>query len=418
MIKITSHTHDTKASTHQNSLKFNLESIKSVLENKSLGFHQLPERQDLWKSCSHTAEMLRDRYSTMVVLGIGGSSLGGKVIKEALRTKADRKVFFCESIDPFEIEHLLHTLTNELKIELKSICWSVISKSGNTIETTTQLNFINQYYEDHNLKWTDHCVVITEPKSSPLSDFAHQYQRPQLEVPLDVGGRFSVLSPVGMLPAAFMGLDIEAFRTGAAQARNNHELIAELVTQIEMSFARHEWITLFWSYAQNLKDFTYWLQQLWAESLAKKDNRLNQTAPRVSTPLPCLGPADQHSILQQVADGTKDKFVLFFRLTSAEETGSTIQKSLIKGGELMVNKKLGALLKAEAQATQMGLSEKGVSNLTVQVPKMSEAELGYLFMYFELVIATLGEKLNINAFDQPGVELGKVIIKKLLTETV
>lgn len=398
------------------SAKNSLDAVKTILNNQSLGFHQLPDRGELWKKAYELAQTLRSQYSAMVVLGIGGSSLGGKVINDAFGNKADRKLFFCESIDPNELERLLTTLTIDYQFSLKSICWAIISKSGTTLETVTQLNFMNQYYEHQNLNWISQCVIITEPKSNPLSQFASVNLRPQLEIPLDVGGRFSVLSPVGILPAAFLGLDIESMRKGAIQAKTEINLIANLVDEIEKSFHRSEWITLFWSYSQNLKEFTYWLQQLWAESLAKKVNRQNLVAPRVSTPLPCLGPVDQHSLLQQIVEGHKDKFVIFFRNSAAEESGSILKRSIIEGGEILINKKLGSLLKAEAQATQMALNKNGVSNITIQIPRLTESELGFLFMYFELVIASLGEKLNINAFDQPGVELGKVITKKLLSE--
>jgi len=392
------------------SIKSAQEALEVVLKNNTLGFHQLPERSTLWKSCKEIAEPLRSKYSKMVVLGIGGSSLGGKVIQDALGCLADRQVFFLDSIDPLYLDRLL----SQLKPELKSICWALISKSGNTIETLTQADYIHQFYESQNINWINQCVVVTELKSSPLADFANKHQIPRLEVPMDVGGRFSVLSPVGMLPAAFMGLNLESFRQGAVQATQSQELISQFVTLCEMSFSRQEWITIFWSYSNGLKEFGYWIQQLWAESLAKKVDRNGNPAPRVSTPLPCLGPTDQHSILQQIAEGTKDKYVIFLRHETSEKEGVIIQKSLFAGGELMVGKKLGKLLAAEAKATQQGLEQQNVSTLTIQIPSITEKELGFLFMFFELAVATLGEKFNINTFDQPGVELGKIIAKNIL----
>ncbi len=386
--------------------------VESVLRNSALGFHQLPERFLLWESCQALAKQLRANYTKMVVLGIGGSSLGGKVLQEACRSQADRSVIFLDSIDPL----FIHQFLLSIESELKSVCWALISKSGNTIETLTQADYIHQFYQEQNLDWPQQCVVVTEPKESPLGSFAHQYNLPRLEVPLDVGGRFSVLSPVGLLPAAFMGLDLEALRRGAIQARQSLSLLSQLVAQCEMSFQREEWITVFWSYSSSLKEFGFWVQQLWAESLAKKRDRNERPAPRVSSPLPCLGPADQHSILQQIAEGAKDKFVIFLRNEAAEKAGSIISKTLFSGGELMVGKKLGELLAAEAQATQLGLEQQSVSTLTLQISAVTEKELGFLFMFFELVVAALGERLNIDAFNQPGVELGKLIAKKILSE--
>jgi len=410
MINIYPHSHQTE----KTKLKEAHVALQSVLQNKALGFHQLPERSQLWESCAEAADLLRAKHSKMVVLGIGGSALGGRVIAEALSFLAHRPVIFLDTIDPIYMDQKI----NELKADFASTCWALISKSGNTIETLTQADYINQLYEEQNLHWAHHCVVITETKSSPLGDFAKLHKIPRLEIPEDVGGRFSVLTPVGMLPAAFMGLDLNQFRQGAAEALKSTEMITELVAQVEMSFARQEWITVFWSYTHSLRELGYWIQQLWAESLAKKYDRQGHPAPRASTPLPCVGPTDQHSLLQQIAEGAKDKFVLFMRLQSAEEQGSVIRRTLFSsGGELMLDKRLGALLAAEAQATQQGLEKQHVSNMTLHLSKLSEKELGFLFMYFELVVAALGERLQINAFDQPGVELGKVIAKKILAES-
>lgn len=408
MIKFNSHFHKTDAALFNTNLK----ALSAVIADKSLGFHQLPARSALWTSCEEAGQKLRQKYKTLIVLGIGGSSLGGRVIKEALKAKIDRQVIFWDNVDPLSIDAQL----NSLKNELGTVCWALISKSGNTIETLTQGDYVNQFYKAHGLKWTDHCLVITEPKKSPLADFADAHHIPRLEVPLDVGGRFSVLTPVGMLPAAFMGLNIQDIKAGAEAALHASELIAELATQSEQSFSRNEWITVFWSYSDSLKEFGFWIQQLWAESLAKAENRNGKAAPRASTPLPCVGPTDQHSILQQIADGAKDKFVVFLRHEASEAKGSVIGETLFSCGDLMLNKKLGDLLKAEAIATQMGLSQKNVSNLTMMVPAITEKELGFLFMYFELVVATIGERLDINTFNQPGVELGKIIAKDLLSK--
>lgn len=406
MITFKSHLHPTQPEL----LKTNQQALESVFQNQSLGFHQVPGRKELWTTCQSVAQGLRQKYQKMVVLGIGGSSLGGRVIKEALRLKTDRSVIFWDNVDPLSIDRQLESFQSDLT----SVCWVLISKSGNTIETLTQADYVNQFYAYRGLQWVKQCIVVSEPKKSPLTEFAQKYGIQQLDVPLDVGGRFSVLTPVGMLPAAFMGLNIEEMRLGAEKALQSKELIAELATQSEQSFQREEWVTVFWSYSDSLKELGFWIQQLWAESLAKSEDRQKKPARRASTPLPCVGPTDQHSILQQIADGAKDKFVIFLRHTASEEAGQTINESLFSCGDLMVNKKLGDLLRVEAQATQMGLTQKKVSNLTLEIPEMNEEVLGFLFMYFELVVASLGERLDINAFDQPGVELGKIIAKELL----
>lgn len=386
------------------------EALQKVLADKSLGFHQLTTRDSLWDSCANAAKDFRQRFDTLVVLGIGGSALGGRVIKESLGLKADREVLFWDNIDPIQIDLSL----KKLKSHLAKVGWAVVSKSGNTIETLTQSDYIAQFYKENGLDWTKQVIAITEPKENPLSLFAKKYQIPQLEVPLDVGGRFSVLTPVGMFPAAFMGLNIADIKSGASLALNSQDLITNFSTQSEQSFKRDEWITVFWTYSELLKTFGLWIQQLWAESLAKKEDLSHKPAPRASTPLPCVGATDQHSILQQIAEGQKDKFVVFIRSATSENGGSIIKESLFNNLYHMNNKKFGELLKAEAIATQQGLSKYEISNMTFSTPEMSEKLLGYLFMYFELVVATLGERMHINTFNQPGVEIGKIIAKDLL----
>ena len=182
-----------------------------------------------------------------------------------------------------------------------------------------------------------------------------------------------------------------------------------------MSFDRAEWITMLWSYCDRLHSFGFWLQQLWAESLAKSLDREKQKAPRVSTPIPCVGSTDQHSILQQVMEGANDKFIFFFRVEESEETGPKLTRQLFRGQEIMRDKTMGTLFSAQADATRDALSQQKVLSLSLSTKNLNEASLGALFMIFQLVIGTLGEALNIDAYNQPGVEAGKIITKKSLS---
>jgi glucose-6-phosphate isomerase len=406
MIKLnfTTHTLDEKLNNKYKDL------LKIVLSDGTKGFHQLPMRSNLWSSCTEMATRFREKFDTLIVLGIGGSALGGRTIYEALCPQVDREVCFWDNVDAQYLDYEL----SKLKSSMDRVGWVLISKSGNTIETLTQADYVNQFYHGFGKTWLDKVLVITEPRENPLSSFAKEHQIPTLEIPIDVGGRFSVLSPVGMFPAAFMGLDINEFKKGAIEALQSSSEIACLAAHTEQSLARQEWITVFWSYSSLLKSFGFWIQQLWAESLAKKLDRNNRPAPRASTPIPCVGPTDQHSILQQFAEGEKDKFIVFLRCDATEGSGVTLQSSLFKNIFNMSNKKFGHLLKAEATATRRALTEDGISTLTIQIPSISEKTIGFLFMYFELVVACLGEGMNIDTFNQPGVELGKKIAKDLL----
>jgi glucose-6-phosphate isomerase len=180
---------------------------------------------------------------------------------------------------------------------------------------------------------------------------------------------------------------------------------------IQQSFLRNEWITQFWIYSDRLATFGAWLQQLWAESLAKSQTRQGAKAPRVSTPMACVGAVDQHSILQQVAEGERDKLILFFDIVGEKDQ---VVPNLFPELKHLDGNGLQSVLEAESQATLQALSQAGVSNLRLELDGLTAASLAACFMLFELVIGTLGEGFDINAFDQPGVENGKVLAKQLL----
>lgn len=343
-----------------------------------------------------------------MIVGVGGSSLGTVVISEVFSAK---NIHFVDNVDSLSFEALFE----ELK-DLSKTGWLFISKSGNTIETLCALEFVEQLYYHEGLSLGAHSAVISENKESSLTNWAKTHHAPICHVPQDVGGRFSVLSPVGMLPAVFMGLDIEKFRLGAAKALQSESLIEATMAQIMESFDRQEWITLLWSYSSRMKTFGGWFQQLWAESLAKKTTKDGKSAPRASTPVAAIGACDQHSILQQVMEGTHDKFVIFQRFEDAESGSLSLAKSQFPETSSLVHKTMGQLLKAEALATQEALNQVGVNTMTLKTKVLDEEALGFLFMFWQLVVAGLGEAMQIDAFNQPGVELGKRLAKEKLSK--
>lgn len=379
-----------------------LDSLNLFLQRKDIGFHHITEQHQLWQQAFSEGERLRSKFQYLVVVGVGGSSLGAKVIADAYHSQ---KLIFIENVDAQEWACLSQ------RIDLHQSAWLFISKSGNTIETLCTLEFALQLYQQNSIEFYSRCSVITELKSSSLHDWAKLHQVPICEVPQNIGGRFSVLSPVGMVPAAFMGLDLNQFRRGAELALTDQKIIAQLMAQVLVSFQRDEWITLFWPYCSRMRSFGLWYQQLWAESLAKKVNRLGLPAPRVSTPMLAIGTTDQHSLLQQVAEGQRDKFVLFLRVLTSEK-GEKLEQSHFNETKMLINASQGELLKHALTATEESLSQRGISTMVMSMNDIDELSLGYLFMFFELLIAGLGESLNINAFDQPGVELGKVLTKE------
>lgn len=390
-------------------LEVSQKGLQSLLNRNDLGFFQLPQRQDLWKSTQILAANLRQRYQHMVIIGIGGSSIGPRAILETLGCTTHHQLHFLDNVDPVEFHRLFQSLP-----KLEKVVWVLVSKSGSTIETLAGADFVAQKYRQAGLNFFEHVVVVTENRSNPLYDVAKEKDLPCLEIPLDVGGRFSVLTAVGMLPAAFIGADIEQFRQGALQALQDSKGVTILMSQYLDSFAKQKWISFFWFYCGHARFLGEWIKQLWAESLAKSVNRQGQSAPRVSTPVSAIGVSDQHSLLQQVMEGDKDKFVLFLRFLSSEVKTDPLEFSHFPIQSFFQGKTLGELMAAEASATEEALQKNGVMVARYSYPDLSPKSLGFFFMQWELIVGALGEVLDINAFDQPGVELGKRLAKEIL----
>lgn len=388
--------------------------VAALKARKDLGFLRLHELDDLWKSADARARELRKSSPAMAVLGMGGSSLGGRALIHGLRKWDEtHEVEFIDNVDADRFWKWLKARTVQSK--LKDTHFVIVSKSGNTIETLSMAEFIDQHLRASGFrKISANSTVISENDDNPLMRWARKEGVAALEIPKDVGGRFSVLSPVGLLPAAFYGLDLDGLREGAAWAFGQDELIARLTAQSLASFQRNEWITLFWAYADGLREFGLWTQQLWAESLGKAKDREGGKAPRASTPIPAVGSSDQHSILQQVMEGAPDKFLWFFRVEQSETDGPILEKNLFDCQGLMAGKTMGQLFGAMATATRSALEQKGIQSLTLTAPRLDERTLGALLMLLELVVGALGEALDINAFDQPGVEAGKVLARGIL----
>ena len=176
-----------------------------------------------------------------------------------------------------------------------------------------------------------------------------------------------------------------------------------------MSLERQEWVTVFWTYVQRLEVLGHWFQQLWSESLGKATTRNGELAPRVSTLLPLVGP---HSVLQQLHDGFNDKFILFIR--EKPRRGEAIKSDFGDALSFMSGRTLGELLSAECDATVRALHDKNVGSAVIEMPQASPTVLGELLMGLQLVVATLGEYLNVDAFNQPGVEQGKLLAREIL----
>lgn len=407
MLKISSRAHPTLEQYWQPSRR----ALQSVLSNKSLGFLSLPERKNLAESSKNLARSLAGKFTDVVVVGVGGSSLGPKALYQVVRSNStSAKLHFCDNVDPYEFNRLVADLR-----DLSQTLWIFISKSGGTIETLLTAEFVMQLYSEKSLSFQSNAVIISEQKNNQLTEWAKTLNLPQLEVPENVGGRYSVLSPVGMFPLEAVGISSDAFFAGASKALKDTELVSEMMAQFLQSFDREEWISFFWFYMSSLHGCGLWLEQLWAESLAKLVTRTGGPAPRVSTPVTAVGSSDQHSLLQQVMEGAKDKFVVFVGISSLVNVGAKLKQAQFKDLQFMQNRGMGDLLKAQSQGTAKALRENGISTIEIELEDYSPESLGYFLMFSEMLVAGLGEVLDIDAFNQPGVELGKRLARKILT---
>ncbi|MEO0337196.1 MAG: glucose-6-phosphate isomerase, partial [Pseudomonadota bacterium] len=346
MIKISKSSHSVDSVWSE---KFQ-QGLKDLLERQDLGFFQIPDRSELWSSTLDCAQALLADFDDFVFVGIGGSGLGGRTVANAL--SGSPSLHFLENVDQHSVDRVFGAIDPE------KTAFVVTSKSGGTLETLALTNAIEEKLKSQSLTLKGRSVVITEPKSNPLSNWGERFGARRLEIPVDVGGRFSVLSPVGLLPAALLGASLGDLKAGALWAKENAHLSVELAALIQQSFERGEWVTQFWVYSDRFATFGDWLQQLWAESLGKKVDRNGSPAPRVSTPMACVGANDQHSILQQVAEGERDKFLLFFRIAGQKDQ---LVPNLFPELKHLDSNGLQSVLDAEGNATLQALSQAGVS---------------------------------------------------------
>lgn len=391
-----------------------LKSFDHLLVREDVGFTRFGSRESLVHEAEARAREIARSSTHMVVVGMGGSSLGTRALLGAVPRQPGRgTVSFLDNIDSNRFWTWLKS-----RHDIGEIHWVLASKSGRTVEILTLADLIDQH-----LRQSGHrrlgtvSTVVSELKDSPLTQWARKESVPVLEVPLDVGGRFSVLTAIGTLPAAYTGLRLERLVEGALWALEQRELVAQMSAHSLDSFIREEWVTMLWSYADGLREFGLWWQQLWAESLAKKTDVKGGPAPRVSTPVPGIGTCDQHSMLQQIIEGAPDKHVWFQRVLESEETNIKLEKTLFADQEFMVGKGIGDLFRAEADATEQAMHEAGVHTVSLTGRKLDERSMAALFMLWQLTVATMGEVLQVNAFNQPGVERGKVLARDTLSRS-
>lgn len=386
-----------------------------------LGFIDLPRYERLLDQCLTIAAWATEerRVSDVVVLGIGGSALGPVALRTALclpgwnmldeRVRAGRpRLHVLDNIDPVTISAVLD------RVELTRTLFLVVSKSGGTAETMAQYLVVRDRLHRAGLAVVNHLVIVTDPEKGALRPLARRDHLRAADIPPNVGGRFSVLSPVGVLPAALIGIDVRALLAGAAEmalrcatddpSKNPALAYAGLQWLADTRLGRR--IHVFMPYSDPLRDFAAWFVQLWAESLGKiVPGTHEHVGP---TPIAALGATDQHSQVQLFMEGPADKTIT---LVAVRQGGAdvTIPAAQSEGADLayLGGHTLGELLDVERRATAGALAQRGRPNMTLLLERVDARHVGALIMMLELATAYAGALYGVNAFDQPGVELGK-----------
>jgi glucose-6-phosphate isomerase len=378
-------------------------------EQEEIGYYALPD-QDVTPILEYCNTIPKE-IETIAVIGIGGSSLGAKAVYEFIKPVKDlpRKLYFFESTDPINISDLLS------KFNVNKTHFLVISKSGSTVETFSIYKYIYSLQSDPSAY-----TFITDP-DSPLEKYAKEINASVLYLPDNVGGRFSVLSTVGLVPLAMCGIDIKSLLAGARSIKESffeHGFIQDILIKKAIYYAKNHTrynINCIFAYSETLKYFCQWYVQLWGESLGKHQRH---SAFHVGlTPIGLIGPKDQHSFLQLIMEGTRDKSVTFIKIEDFHENIIIPDITLpnLEMLDSLNNLPFSKLINMQCDSVIEALLDKGDIPLdTITIQSETEDNIGSLMFYYELLTSLVGELIDVNTYDQPGVEAGKVILKKKL----
>ena len=333
------------------------------------------------------------KFKTILIIGMGGSILGAKAIYDFLKHKTKKNFIFIDNLD----ENYLKSIKKNNNLS-KSL-FIIISKSGNTIETISNTSFFKSFLKSKNT------IILTENKNSFLRNLAKEKKFNFLEHKKFIGGRYSVLSEVGMLPAYLMGFKVENFKKNLSKFIYNKKIIlssANLINKLKIKNAK---ILVFFNYVPELNNFLYWSQQLFAESLGKNKKGF--------IPVISNAPKDHHSLLQLYLDGPKDKV---FYIVSSSKRGNLKTKSdfFNDNVQYLRKKKYNNIKDSQKNAFLKVLKNKKIPFREINIQKFNEDTIGKLFLQFIMETIFFGKLINVNPFDQPAVEEVKVLTKKFL----
>ena len=367
------------------------------------------------------ASLVEGRFENILVLGIGGSALGGLAITEALLkpfwnllTEEQRnglpRIFFLDNIDPDTMSALFGIL------DLKKTLVNVITKSGSTAEIMSQFMIVKDLLQKElGDDYRKNIVATTDKRTGVLRQIAEQEGYKTFDIPVDVGGRFSVFSAVGLLPFALVGLDIDEMVNGIKDMDlalkntdiNNNIAAQNALIHYLLDTQKGKNISVMMPYSSKLKYIPDWYVQLWAESLGKNKDKNGNDVNVGSTPIKALGATDQHSQIQLYNEGPNDKVINFIRVKKFDTTLEIPNIFEYTGIGYLGGKTINQLMNAEADSTRVALSDYNRPNVTITLEKVDAYHVAQLLYFLEVQTAIAGELYNINTYDQPGVEQAK-----------
>ena len=414
----------------------NMEDTVRVIDKKlkndraegRLQFMDLPYQEVVVDKIISLANEKASNHENFLVIGIGGSTWGSIALHTALshpyynllpkyKRGGKPRFFVIDNCDPDETAGLIDIL------DPKKTLVYIVSKSGATPEPMA--NFVKFYGIMKNSieQYAEHFIIATDEVDSVLRRVAKEEGIRCLDIPKNVSGRFSIFSPVSLFPAAVLGIDIEELLSGARymdKICNESDVWqnpAYMFAVLEyLSLTKKEYnISVLMPYSRKLRHIVNWYVQLWAESLGKKESRNGEIINAGSTPLKAVGAADQHSLLQLFNEGPFDKSITFIKIGHYEnEVAIPCLFSGYNELEYFGGHSLEELIKTEQIATQLALTHYKRQNKTILLPEINAFTIGELIYFYELVTTVMGELLNVNAFDQPGVEEGKILTYALM----
>jgi glucose-6-phosphate isomerase len=399
-----------------------LESFRKSYDQGRYGFPSLPAQIAIQRDILACAASMKGTYDTVCVVGIGGSALGAWALDCGLRgphpvqaahTADNPRLVILDNVDPEFMQQALASMNPARTVVVP------IAKSGSTAETMATFLVVDDWMKRvlGAKKAAARTIAVTSEGRGDLKAFATANNLATFHIPENVGGRFSVLSAVGLVPAALAGLDIKAVCRGAA-SMTQQSWAADLSTNVALRSAlchhlllslRKKSIQVAFPYSNRLWGLAFWFRQLWAESLGKARNRQGKTIHAGQTPVAALGATDQHSQVQLYMEGPNDK-VFTFWATKRWNTPGPIpkEKTGYESFDYLAGQSLGKLIDAERNATAAALTAANRPNCTYSLDRIDAAHLGAFIQMLEFQTAFMGELMGIDAFDQPGVEQGKV----------